>query len=114
METKAASDELRFNEREVKLSNQQIVEFAYLTKELIEIALGEKLFFEQANCYFSCYYTIRDLLKQVDDEYLAAHRRLSHFYRGTRELLNDEDRLRWVPAIEKRDSCFETLSEIPF
>ena len=62
--------ELRFKEKQLTLANQEIIELAYTTKEIIEYSYGGKLFFEQANCYSSCFYTIRNLLEQVDQKYL--------------------------------------------
>lgn len=75
-------DNLRFREREVKLSNQEIIELAYTTKETIEYAYGKKLCFEQANGYRGSFYIIRELLKQVDDEYLSLsqHTGLKDFF----------------------------------
>lgn len=92
-------DQLRFKEHRVALSNQTIVEMAYLTKEMIEplIKSREKLFFEQANCYLACFYKCRKLLKLVDQEYLLneIHKNMVDFYKDGRELSNDWDRLSW-------------------
>ncbi len=99
-------DELRFKKRVVELSNQDIVEFAYQTKDIIEHVLGKKLFFEEANCYTACFYKIRRLLKSVDTEYLdlGQHKNLAEFYREGRELSNNWDRLRWVNPEQSDDS----------
>ena len=90
-------NELRRHTHEVELSNQQILEFAYLTKELIELCMKDnaKLFFEQANCYLACYYTVRELLKLADSIYVESHNDIFEFYRKDRVLSNDNDRLHW-------------------
>ena len=94
---RSTPEAIRFYEHDLKLSNQGIIKFAYLTKDIIEIHLENKtkLCFEEANCYVSCYYVIRKILKCVDPRYLKAHRRLAEFYSEDRELSNDWDILHW-------------------
>jgi hypothetical protein len=87
--------ELRHIDKTVELTNQDILELAYATKELIEYVFGAKLFWEQTNCYFANFYTIRRLLKSVDADYLNEHPKIAEFYREGRELSNDWDRLHW-------------------
>jgi len=95
-------DGLRLREHEAKLSNQQIVEFAYLTKEMIELCIGTndkrsaKLSFEEANCYLACFYKAREMLGLIDSEYIEFHGGLVEFYQEGRELSNDWDRLHWI------------------
>jgi len=89
-------EELRLGEHDVKLTNQSIVELAYLTKKMIEISYGQKLFSKQADCYKACFYHCRNLLRTVDENYLRKHRELIEFYKAGRELSNDSDRLSWV------------------
>jgi len=81
----------------VKLSNINIVELVYITKEMIEalVDTGIKLYFEQANCYQSCFYICRYLLKSVEPTYLITHETLVDFYEGKRKLSNDSSKLRW-------------------
>jgi hypothetical protein len=97
VEQNERGDELRFQAHNVKLTNQDIVEVAYLTKDLIEAAMGHKLYFEEANCYSGCFYVCRKLLKVVDGNYLKNHDRLTDFYKDGRELSNDGDKLAWGP-----------------
>lgn len=87
------SDTLRLAEKTVSINNQSIIEFAYLTKDIIEICYGQKLYFEEANCYLNCFYKMRSFLKLVDAEYLAQHKKITEFFREGRELSNDWDRL---------------------
>ena len=72
--------ELRHKEIEIIMTNQAVIELAYVTKELIENARGAKLFFEQCNCYRSCFENIQNLLNIVDPEYLAEHQSIKAFY----------------------------------
>ena len=93
-----SEDELiktQLREQKVNLSNMSIIDLAYLTKEMIDMCLGHKLSVEQANCYLKCFYICRELLKQVDPEYLRWHSEVAAFYRDGRELSGDSDRLRW-------------------
>jgi hypothetical protein len=98
--------EMRFKECTVKLTNQSIIELAYLTMEALEalIESGQKLFFEQANCYLSCFYTCQRLLKGVDPEYLDYHLDVKDFFREGRELSNDGNRLSWKSGNEADDN----------
>jgi hypothetical protein len=98
--------EMRFKERTVKLTNQSIIELAYLTMEALEalIESGQQLFFEQANCYLSCFYACQRLLKEVDPEYLDYHPDLKDFFREGRELSNTGDRLSWKSDSEADDN----------
>ena len=87
-------DELRFKEKEVKLNNQHIIEIGYIAMDLISIhaATREKLYFEEANCYSSVFYLLKEcLLKMVDPEYLESHQKIRDFY--NQDLSNDWDRL---------------------
>ena len=77
-------DKIRLKTKRVKLSNQKIIELAYLIKETLEDMQGQPMFFEQANCYSSCFHTIRELLKQVDAEYLSRHYPIRDFYQRER------------------------------
>jgi hypothetical protein len=103
------SDEIRLGKRKVKLTNQQIIELAYLAKDLIEACGHSKLSFDEANCYRSVYHTVRKLLKSADSKYVKAHGGIKEFYRKDRELSNDWDRLRWESKNEKLN-----LDSIPF
>lgn len=101
------SPKLRFCEHKVKFDNQQIVELAYICKETIEICTGShcKLFFEQANCFRSCFRKMRKMLKLVNPQYLKFHSDLEKFYREGRELSTDTDRLNWfIPDKAKNSS----------
>jgi hypothetical protein len=104
--------ELRFREKSIKMSNQEIIEFAYLTQEIIKSCFGEKLFFEEANCYLACFHKVRELLKQVDAKYLSEHERLVDFFRDDRELSNEWDRLHWVNCKDPSD-CADCLEKVP-
>ena len=86
---------LTIDEKEVKLTNQEIIKFAYITKEIIEYAWGEKLTNAQANCYVECFYTIQDLLDKVDKDYRDKHAALFEFFHEGRRLTTDDDRLYW-------------------
>ena len=96
------SPKLRFYEHKVKFDNQQIVELAYICKETIEIYTEShcKLFFEQANCFRSCFRKMLQMLKLVDSRYIAFHPELVKFYCAGRELSTDCDRLSWYSAAE--------------
>lgn len=80
---------------QVNLTDQEVVKFAYITKEIIEYAWGTKLSNAQANCYEECFYTIRDLLEEVDKEYLKKHRELRKYFLTGRRLNNDDNILKW-------------------
>jgi transcription termination factor NusB len=93
------------------LANFQVVSMAYLVKDTIEhlIKTHEKLSFDEANCYHSCFYLCRELLRGVDEKYLHYHEELREFYREDRELSNNWDRLSWVEKGQVRLSEFEIL-----
>jgi hypothetical protein len=95
-ENDPGSDEIRLGKRKVKLTNQQIIELAYICKDVAEVVArnNTKLTFEAANCYGSCYHTVQKLLKSVDSKYVKAHGGIKEFYRKDRELSNDWDRVR--------------------
>jgi hypothetical protein len=97
--------QIRFKECTVKLTNQSIIELAYLTMEALEalIESGQKVFVEQANCYLGCFYTCQRLLKAVDPEYLDYHSDVKDFFREGRELSNDGNRLSWDSGSEADD-----------
>jgi len=106
-------DEFRLREHDVKLTNQQIVEFGHLAKEMIELCINAnaKLFFEQANCYLACFYKVREMLRLIDSEYIASHQgpgKIMEFYQEGRELSNNWDRLHWIVPDEA------TVDESPF
>ncbi|MGP8152556.1 MAG: hypothetical protein ACLQBQ_00190 [Smithella sp.] len=83
------------SEKEVKFTNQEIIKFAYITKEIIGYAWGVKLSNAQANCYVECFYKIQELIEIVDKEYLNRHNELCEFFRGGRRLTTEDDRLYW-------------------
>ena len=112
-------DELRMKEKTVTLTNQNIIELGYLTKDMIECVYGHKLSFEEANCYHSCFYTMRKLLKQADAEYRSGHG-LDEFFFEDRELDNSFDIIRWATQGEiKTDEgrefvkqCLEAVEDV--
>jgi len=79
----------------VNLTKQEIVKFAYITKEIIGYAWGSKLSNAQTNCYIECFYTIRELLEDMDKEYLVKHRDLSDFFLTGKRLTSENDQLQW-------------------
>ncbi len=93
--TELGVKELRASQKKVKLTNQEIIKFAYITKEIINYAWGKKLSNAQANCYEECFYSIQDLLEEVDKEYLNRHKELCNFFHKGRRLTSEDDRLRW-------------------
>jgi len=106
-----AKDELRSKEHEVKLSNQAIVEIAYMTKEIIEDIEGRQLTFEQANCYQSNYYTVVDMLKAVDPEYLSGrHGELFEYFSHESPVTKENNRL-YKDAEAKRVAWKEALAK---
>ena len=72
-------DVIRFRSQTITLTNQQIVEIAYLTKEAIE--QGYTCVFEVANCHQACFYLCQKLIKKVSKPYLSRHRELVEFYK---------------------------------
>jgi hypothetical protein len=87
--------ELRFLKHRVTMSNQAIVEMAYITIAMVNMAMGHKLTLDEANNYTFCFYFCRKLLKMVDQRYLNTHKTLMKFYKDGRELSKDWDRLAW-------------------
>lgn len=79
----------------VNLTGQEIIKFAYITKEIIGYMWEEKLSNAQANCYVECFYTIQDLLEEVDEEYLTKHKEIRKFFLSGRRLTNKDDQLAW-------------------
>ena len=79
----------------VNLTYQEVIKLAYVTKEIIGYAWGNKLTNAQANCYVECFYTIQDILEEVDKEYLNKHTELCNFFLKGRRLTNKDDRIRW-------------------
>jgi len=73
---------VRHEEKTVSLSNQSIMELGYMVSDFMEMLDGEavKLTFEQANCYQSVFYLIKDLLKSVDQRYLSSHEGMNVFF----------------------------------
>jgi hypothetical protein len=96
MNRKDMVHELHFSKKEVKMSNQDIIEFAYAIKELISPLWGVKLSHDKANCYYDCFYKVQELLKLVDSEYLEAHKKVVAFYREGRVQDKDMEILYWV------------------
>ncbi len=80
---------------EVNLTNQEILKFAYITKEVIAYAWGAKLSNAQANCYVECFYTIQEILRDLDKEYLDKHAELCNFFLTGKRLINKNDMLQW-------------------
>jgi len=79
----------------INLTNQEIVKFAYITKEIIENTWGRKLTNAQANCYLECFYSMRDILEDMDESYIKKHSTLRDFFLGGKRLTNIDDRLQW-------------------
>ncbi len=79
----------------VNLTDQEILKFAYVTKEIIEYSWGKKLSNAQANCYIECFYTIKDLLEEADETYLNKHPEISGYFLTGKRLISEEDRLQW-------------------
>lgn len=79
----------------VNLTNQEIVKFAYITKEIIGYAWGKQLTNAQANCYIECFYTIKDILGRVDEEYMKKHPELYDYFLKGKRLISIDDQLQW-------------------
>jgi hypothetical protein len=79
----------------VNLTKQEIIKFAYITKEIIGYAWGAKLSNAQANCYIECFYTIRELLEDMDKESLVKHNDLSDYFLTGKRLTSENDQLQW-------------------
>lgn len=89
-------DELRFRKHRVTLANQNIVEMAYLTKDMIDSILGKKLTMDEAHCYVGCFNACRKLLKVIDKTYLKPrHKELAEFYKDGRGINWERDILTW-------------------
>ena len=110
--TSEQDDQLRFQKHEFILNNQQIIEFAYLTKKVIEVCIEghSKLFIEQA-CYVHCFNTVRKMLEAVELEYAEKHGNLMSFFRKGRELSTDYDTLHFISPGEEDTKVIDTLSE---
>ena len=80
---------------DVTLTNQEIIKLAYMTKELIGYAWANKLSNAQCNCYVECFYTIQDILNEMDKKILNKHNELCIFFARGRRLINVDDQLRW-------------------
>ena len=89
---------------QVNLTNQEVVKFAYITKEIIGHVWGKKLSNAKANCYEECYYTIIDLLEDVDKEYLSNHKRLCNFFLTGKRLTNEKNILKWEKKVKANQS----------
>ena len=85
-------------EHEIMLDNQSIIELAYLAKEMVEACLKSRVQMsqERARCYQHCFYNARDMLIEVDPEYLNLHPTLRDFYAENRDLSSYDDYLSWV------------------
>lgn len=103
--------EMRNRQHDVKLSNETIIILGYLCKEMLEMVTKCKawLFFEQANCYSSCFHVLRKLLKVVDQEYMATHHHLAEFYRSGHELERNGDRL-WFVNVPEATQAADTVT----
>ena len=80
---------------QVNLTEQEIVKFAYVTKEIIEQSWGATLSNAQINCYIEGFYTLKDLLEQIDREYLQKHSEISDYFLTGKRLINEKDKLQW-------------------
>lgn len=79
----------------INLTNQELVKFAYVTKEIIEHTWGQRLSEAQANCYVECFYTIKDLLADVEDKYLRKHPDIVHFFLEGKRIIHENNKLAW-------------------
>jgi len=68
----------------INLTNQEIVKFAYITKEIIENTWGRKLTNAQANCYLECFYSMRDILEDMDESYIKNIQHCAIFFLGAK------------------------------
>lgn len=77
-----ADGEIRLDEKEVKLSNQDILDLGLMVKDFLGIykAEGYKPTFEQANCYDHVFNLVQSLLNEVDPEYLPEDSDLRGFF----------------------------------
>jgi hypothetical protein len=92
------------NKKIFKLNIQEIMEFAYLTKETIEKGMSDRLSFEQTQCYPSCFYKIREILTSLGRDYFKGsdYQKITDFYLKKRELVRDFDRLMWQDPEKKK------------
>ncbi len=79
----------------VNLTDQEILKFAYITKEIIEYSWGKNLSNAQANCYIECFYTIKDLLEEADEKYLNKHPEIFSYFLTGKRLISEKDQLQW-------------------
>jgi len=87
----------------VNLTHQEVIKLAYVTKEIIEYAWGRKLSNAQANCYVECFYTLQDLLAEIDKKYITKHNELLNFFTEDRRLTNVNDQLQWEVSEKQRE-----------
>jgi len=75
-------EELRLREKKVVLTNQNIIEILYQTREFLKAVEGQWLFFEDANCFLHNFYLCRHLLKDIDKEYknMQRHSKVVQFF----------------------------------
>lgn len=115
----------RMEEKEIQLTNKEIIELAYLWKETIgDNFVGKKgkpstrLSFSQARCFFHTFYSIRGLLgDRVDDEYLKICHRDVKVYFLDQELTKNGEHLTWEGdnnPLEKNNEEEGDFSDIPF
>jgi hypothetical protein len=64
----------------VTMTQKEVIDFAYLTKETIEAARGHWLYFEQGNCHRSCFNAIKEILGRLDPSYLERHKTVKEFF----------------------------------
>jgi len=95
----------------VNLTYQEVIKLAYVTKEIIGYAWGNKLTNAQANCYVECFYTIQDLLEEVDKKYLVKHNELCNFFIEGRRLTNVNDQLQWEKDEKQREEYLNFKSK---
>jgi len=95
----------------VNLTYQEVIKLAYVTKEIIGYAWGNKLTNAQANCYVECFYTIQDLLEEVDKKYLVKHNELYIFFIEGRRLTNVNDQLQWEKDEKQREEYLNFKSK---
>ncbi|MBN1472321.1 MAG: hypothetical protein JW925_11110 [Syntrophaceae bacterium] len=94
MKMKYKKHEMPSKMKDIKMSDQNIVEFAYAIKDLISPLCGVKLSHDKAVYYQACFYKMRDILTLMDAEYLDAHKDLVAFYHDGR-VRKEKDVLYW-------------------
>lgn len=104
-----SDDDVRLKEVTVTLSQQQIIEVAYQVMEHLDPLIKHNVrpFMDAVTGYRRVYYTMRELLSQLDQDYVQEHSRISEFFRDGRELDNSFDRLRWIEKYESSDDPFK-------